>query len=697
MLLQGRNKNTGGGSGAGKSSFIRAINYALGTCDTPSTDLQTWGLKDPPAVKLEIVCDQQELTISRGKKCDQQELTISRGKKFDLRVNDVPEPGSASQKDQRILQAVGLNGLNYKTLQALTYRGQRKPGLFLSQTDAEKKEFLTPLLGLDKFEKIIEDSAANLRTLETSLERLTAERDAYSRGLAAALGDRDVNTFAAGITMNEDEHKKLADSIAAKEADITNLRAAYSRARLEGEDEAKKAEAAFADQIRDAFARIQELKATSIAARGSSEVERLSQMVSQCQLRIDRLTTEDLVRRDSVRHELTQLQVRLDGARRDVAVGPAALREKQRLEAEYEQLAASVCPTCERPWEETERKKEQLAEQLASVRQTIDKAEAAKLRVNAVLAEMKPLQVPFVPNPTITTLQGAQSVAATQLAAEKQRVDSERAVLVAQRERAIAEAHSVHEVWCRKAGAAGVAARSTAQGRMDELQSAAEHARQGLAVDHARRSALQSTLATLRAKLQEVERLQAQLQSAETKVSEVYAEFCVEKDFAQLIGREGFLGAIFDEVLAEISDETNQLLASVANTRHCTLRFQSESTSQKGTIKKSIVPVVTVHGHETTISAGLSGGMLSAVELAVDLAVGAVISRRSGCCPGWLILDESFDGLGALEKESCLEILQTYAQDRLVIVVDHSSETQGLFTKRVVIEYDGTDSTVVEE
>jgi ABC-type molybdenum transport system ATPase subunit/photorepair protein PhrA len=78
---------------------------------------------------------------------------------------------------------------------------------------------------------------------------------------------------------------------------------------------------------------------------------------------------------------------------------------------------------------------------------------------------------------------------------------------------------------------------------------------------------------------------------------------------------------------------------------------------------------------------------MTGVELAIDLAMGKVISRRTGTHPGWLILDEAFNGLGVLEKEACLEILSVHAQDRLVIVVDHDSVFKEMFTKTIDLEF----------
>ncbi len=168
-----------------------------------------------------------------------------------------------------------------------------------------------------------------------------------------------------------------------------------------------------------------------------------------------------------------------------------------------------------------------------------------------------------------------------------------------------------------------------------------------------------------------------------------------ELDFVALVGREGFLGAIFDEVLAEVAMETNAILAKVPNVNDVQLEFRSESLTGKGTVKRAITPVVTIGGHEAPLKSGCSGGMLAAVYLATDLAVIDVVSRRLGVSPGWVVLDESFDGLGPVEKEAVLDILQEYAQNKLVLVVDHGTETKEYFRCAVELRFDGERTTVV--
>jgi len=116
-----------------------------------------------------------------------------------------------------------------------------------------------------------------------------------------------------------------------------------------------------------------------------------------------------------------------------------------------------------------------------------------------------------------------------------------------------------------------------------------------------------------------------------------------------------------------------------------TVGFRSESATAKGTVKRAIQPFVTISGVERNPKTALSGGMTTAVELAVDLAVRKVISARTGVSPGWLVLDECFEGLGIAEKEAAMGLLKLAAQDTLILVVDHMTEFKEMFDKRFTV------------
>lgn len=168
----------------------------------------------------------------------------------------------------------------------------------------------------------------------------------------------------------------------------------------------------------------------------------------------------------------------------------------------------------------------------------------------------------------------------------------------------------------------------------------------------------------------------------------------LELDFVRLVGRFGFLGTIVSEVLEEIAVETNKMLANIPNVEKVTLGFDIEKNTVKGEPKKAIMPFVTIDGCKSKLSS-LSGGMLSSLELAVDLSIITVVQRRAGIKTGWLAIDEAFDGQGA-SKESTLDLLSQFAHNKLVLVVDHGSEFVEMFSNviQIVKENDGSTTIV---
>ncbi len=183
--------------------------------------------------------------------------------------------------------------------------------------------------------------------------------------------------------------------------------------------------------------------------------------------------------------------------------------------------------------------------------------------------------------------------------------------------------------------------------------------------------------------------------SIEPELANHRTKLKAEQDFQALIGRGGFLGSIFDEVLAEITTEANVILASVANTAHVTISFLSETSTLKGKINKTIQSVVTIGGHSADLKSGASGGMGTSIGLAVDLAVANVVSRRTNTCPGWLIIDEGFDGLDQISKETAMQILQKNSCNRLIMMIGHSSEFKEMFTDFIDVEFKNGTSRVL--
>jgi DNA repair exonuclease SbcCD ATPase subunit len=63
--LDGRNKDTKGGSGSGKSTVNLAIAYVLGFCSIAGTELRNWRDKTPLKVDLSLDCDGKDVRVKR--------------------------------------------------------------------------------------------------------------------------------------------------------------------------------------------------------------------------------------------------------------------------------------------------------------------------------------------------------------------------------------------------------------------------------------------------------------------------------------------------------------------------------------------------------------------------------------------------------------------------------------------------------
>jgi DNA repair exonuclease SbcCD ATPase subunit len=179
------------------------------------------------------------------------------------------------------------------------------------------------------------------------------------------------------------------------------------------------------------------------------------------------------------------------------------------------------------------------------------------------------------------------------------------------------------------------------------------------------------------------------------KRGQLEKSYWLEKDVVSLVGRTGFLSVIVEEVLAEASSIANDILSQVVNVRHISLDFELEKTSETtGNTVARIVPIIYVSGRRTSLNC-VSGGQKTSIYLAVDLAIGEVVSRRRGSFPGFLSLDEALDGIGDVAKESALEMLKSYCNNRLVLVVDHDASFAGLFDTIIEVEMNDGRSRIV--
>jgi len=672
VLVDGHNLDTGGSSGSGKTSIVEAVAFVLGYSKLPATELQNRQTKEKLQVRLTLSTPNGDIVISRGAT---NEIEIG-GQKVT----------GAKNIQEGLLKIVGLP---IELVEALTYRPQRSFGRFISMTDAEKKEFLTNCLPeLQDLERVAEEarlrseqlatqsaqSIAKISSLEAELERhrqndpATTLKPIDCSELPALIQQAKVFTQIATTNYTEAQKACTEKSRAIK----------AERATLTSRAETEIVSATHDLTVQKQFAadNISSLKKTRMCLLAQSE-----DAVTKRHQQAQRLRDEQ-ARLRTAHHNLLAMS-----SKRSSVVDAIA-----KLETEITSLRASICPTCQRTWLENSEKLAAKESEKITMKQKLVLINEATSRLPQLLNSINDLDSQINALPT-NDIDKPREQAATYLVNIENEEGSIRALdgrIEQARRDALAKTQlesaqfetqlSELNRYLQTVTAAWQVQTAEERTLRDKLESATRY-----------NTNIESQIALYR---ETVGRVLAMLDTERKTLVDLQTAIALELSVHQALGRQGYLGSIFDEILAEISTEVTDVLGNVPNVSGVTLRFDSTHETRKGATKRSIVPVVTKDGLEASFSS-LSGGQQSSVELAVDLAIGNVIGRRTGRTPGWLILDESFDGLDVQAKEGCMAILKRYATNRLVCVIDHASELKELFDQHIQVQLHNGVSTVV--
>lgn len=636
--IRGKDVITGVSSGSGKSSVPLAITYAFGYCPFPATEQQNWDTNTPMQVELELSTEQGPAILRRGKE-------------FSLTVNGVKTEGSAKLVEQELVK---LTGLPTPLLEALTYRQQQERGRFLSMKDSEKKEFLSTLLGVNELEEQIATSVTTSNKLQAEVESMTQ--------VVAALRAQ----------LSKPEEPKLPSTEALEQqlAEAEAQLAAHSQTEEVVMERLKACQHAL-DEV------FKRPEPTYVA--NTDELERLESQLAEANKRLDQLTVAENAERWKLVAEADALTVPIQEAFRFITSLAAEDQKVVTLEREIQHLENDSCPTCKRQWDGADTLLSEKRAALTASKLLLSKRTETMMDHSRLLHMQKTLeqQARDYLHPNREKMQQVVQHLKNQIVAERVRIDGAKTLVQAQ----------------HAAETARLADRlrtplTQAQLDVDEYYELADSLNQEIQslhqqINHEQRL-YKSAMESYSIQLGKYESFKRDIEKREAELAEKQRKQAEEADYAAAL--KSYLGSLFDEVLAQISAEANELLRSVPNAPTTTITFVSESVTAKGVVRQEIRPIITKNGHEASLRSGISGGQLESVELAVDLSIAKVIGQRTGVRPGFMIFDESFSAHCMPVKEACMHILQKAAEDCLILVVDHSSELRDYFSAFIDVE-----------
>jgi adenylate kinase family enzyme len=679
--VRGYNHDTGGSSGAGKSTLGYAIAYALGFCPYAATELQSNLTEEPMRVSLELETDEGIVVINRGK------------------TNSVKTPTKTVTSAKAIQEKIKeLVGLPQDFLAALTFHQQGEPGTFLSMTDSHKKEFLSQLLGLEEIEDQIEAATKSYKTLEEDIGKLDASLSVLAPLLVLP---EPVKQHTDELV--RDEISELSVKIDKNNQSLKGWESLLHKYSNDYWANRKALESSQANDLQALKGNNENIRSSRIqpdVSKVSPEEIELRAALNECERRLE-LERKRIL---SLRHELAK-KILANSNDYNYNYG---LAENEHIwqeeildyEAKISKAKERKCPTCKQEWTNSN---DQIAVWNSQVEALLVKVQTC-LKARGVARELSEvgekldleskefdskmaveLQRLMETRDNIQKLcQDKETKRFSVLVEWKSRIALEDLQL----ESKVTNLKQVHQTQLYEmektfnADSAGASAEyneakelnATLNTKLTELQSSFKNIATNN--DWAQRNYLEAK--------RRYDETASKIHALELQKIDWSTQLSKEKDFVAAL--KSFLGAIFDEVLAEISVETNELLKQVPNVATTVVQFTSEKITGKGVAKQEIRPIIIKSGKSIPLKAGLSGGQFTSVDLAVDLAVGIVVSQRTSKTPGWLILDESFDGHDVPVKEACLAMLKKAAGNRLIIIIDHASEVKDMFDAYVDVE-----------
>lgn len=573
-----------------------------------------------PATKLKSWFTDKGFQVEVGLETPAGVIVIRRGRENSITYPDGREQISGAKAvGEEIPKIVGMQS---EILSAVTYRVQRRPGAFVSKGDAEKREFLGALIPLlSEIEDAVMVSESELKAINNQLDPKLIKRDGFVEQIERLQQNLVDDPF---LTEWLETKKGLEEQLLqlAEKIDIN------TKARAEIDQKLKEALA-----VVDTDVAILDRKAA----------------VGLIKLELNALVEEDKLKRVEFDKGQKALHGQISKMEQGLWTMKQEVTKEDSLRKQLAVLEGNQCPTCSQAWVKNQDAKAKVLEVL----ETITKLKLNIEPIENVIAKMKQGLKGWEENPQI-------KIRSAEIATKEAALISDLA---------------------KKRTEALLTVKDVKQNLELESQSTSnERGRLAEAIAQGDRRFKEATLGRDRFKKMIAESEQA-IATIDSDMATLKASALMEENIIRMLGKTGFLGSIFDQILVEIETEIAKMLVNMTNARNISIKFKTEVITAKGTAKKTITPVVYIGGHEADLATGPSGGQQSSIELVIDLAVLRVVERRTGRTPGWLLQDEVIIGQGSDTSVNAIEILKEFAEDKMVLVIDHSSEVKEHFQK----------------
>lgn len=194
--------------------------------------------------------------------------------------------------------------------------------------------------------------------------------------------------------------------------------------------------------------------------------------------------------------------------------------------------------------------------------------------------------------------------------------------------------------------------------------------------------------------IEKTKTLQQYTAKMEISIKEKQSQIEILKTVSQIYSPTGAPAYILDTIIETFNDTVSKYIGLLwPNADYC---LKSYKENKDGGVVAKFSEIFTNNGQKCSIGS-LSGGEKRALSLAIDFAVVDILSKNFGMQLNPVILDEPFEGLDSVGRETVVTLLQKIADRHQIFVIDHASEAKAMFTNIIRVEKRKGISSIVKD
>lgn len=663
IQVDGKNSNTGGSSGSGKSTIFNSIEYLFGINDIPANSLYS---RLPEVTKNPRVSGIFDI--------DGIVTTITRSKKDGLVIS---YDGDVIQGNNKIAEEKldALLGISRKLFKKMIHKKQKEGGFFLNLTPKETYDFLLECLNLrhwndriDQIDQQISSGEVSLRSLEDNKASLINQISSFNIILQNKIKP----------TVDFDE--SLIDVLKTKRSGLLLLKE-------ESEISYKRS---LAEIVEPQQASVEEDENITRLESGILNLKKKLSDINSNKSKIIREITDSA---HSKQKEITALKNILKDIEFTKLKLPEISAKIKELNRVKEHLKLSTCPTCNQGWMsddknaklvETEADITKLITNALSFKKDIDREESVKQSLAKLEKELESIKLSVA----FDTLDSEIQFINDKILSEQQLVSN----IKTNRMSEYLESKKEYDA---KVNALKDLHLQQERGILNEISAVSME----ISNKELELSKYKEALATYEKEIVSITNMLQEKNTSLNVISDNILNLLKHIDTLKETKRliKTYNLHVFEDSLTYIGNRASEILSNIPNMSSAFIYFEGFKQNKSGSIKEEVNAILSVDGEQEVSIKTLSGGERTAIDLAVDLAVVDLIELRSGKGANFLVLDEPFDGLDSVCKERCLEMLKSIDTNKKILIVDHGSELKEMIEDTITVTRKGDISFINQQ